>query len=178
MIRFLFVHLLCLSFFSLSLRAAAEDPPADLLQNNLQPTTPGKKQDASEFVFQPYPGAVLIPIYVWGAVGRAGIYRVPIHTNVVTLLSLAGGPIDGAKLDELTIRRFGPGNQHKVMLIDASELVTADKTQAIPSLEANDVVYLPKTQPWISNNAMQVITVAGAILSIVVSFLIIKQLNK
>lgn len=173
MIRFFFVHILCLSFFVSTLSFGADD-----LQNPLQPTTPGKKLDAAEYVFQPYPGAVLMPVYIWGAVGKAGIYRVPVHTNLVTLLSLAGGPLDGAELDELTIRRFGGANQSRVMLINAEDLLTSEKPQVIPTLEANDVVYLPKSEPLISNNTMQVVTVVGAVLSIVVSFLVVKQLNK
>lgn len=177
MIRFIFVHILCLSFFSFSLRAVAEDT-TDLYQNALQSNALGKKQDAAEFVFQPYPGAVLMPVYVWGAVGKSGIYRVPIHTNLVTLLSLAGGPTEGAKLDELSIRRFSVGNQHKVLMIDTEKLLTSDSPQSIPTLEANDVIYMPKTEPLISNNTMQVVTIVGLVLSAITSVLIIRQLNR
>jgi hypothetical protein len=44
-------------------------------------------------------------VYIWGEVRTPGEYRVPFNTNVVELISIAGGPVRSAKLTNVQITR-------------------------------------------------------------------------
>ena len=46
----------------------------------------------SEYVSGAQTGNVLMRINLWGAVGKPGIHHVPAKTNLINLLSYAGGP--------------------------------------------------------------------------------------
>lgn len=48
---------------------------------------------------------VLIPVHIWGAVQRPGLHFVPIGTNLVEGLSLAGGPTTQANLKRVRLTR-------------------------------------------------------------------------
>src|SRR4051812_38256259 len=71
---------------------------------SLMPEIPGAG-GGSEYVSGNFPGAVLIPINLWGAVGKPGIHHVPTRTDLVTLISLAGGPTGDASLGDVSIKR-------------------------------------------------------------------------
>src|SRR5207244_1830868 len=59
----------------------------------------------NEFVSGDTPGAVLMKVNLWGAVNRPGIHYVPLRTDLVTLLSYAGGPMPNAEMDQMLIKR-------------------------------------------------------------------------
>jgi hypothetical protein len=168
---------LCFGFIPQQTYAAGEvgiDPPSLLLEkkNAVPPTNSG------EFIYQPYPGTVLIPVSLWGSVTRTGIYRIPLNTDLVTLLSLAGGPGVDAKIDDISIRRtLGP--EQKVITVDGEKLIKGKDKVPVPVLAANDVVYVPKKEPVVSNNTVLMITVVASVLSVIVSTLVIReQLNR
>lgn len=127
----------------------------------------------NEYVSGDYPGAVLMKVNLWGAVQKPGIHYIPVRTDLVTLLSYAGGPSDRAKFDSVTIKRWA-GGKESVIEVDVDDLLT-DTGGKPPQLEANDVVVIPSSTPLISNDTMSVIGVAASILSIVVAGFVIQQ---
>ncbi|MFQ5640228.1 MAG: hypothetical protein ACE5IR_19790, partial [bacterium] len=46
---------------------------------------------------------ILIKVNVWGLVGGPGQYLVPRHTDLISLISFAGGPQEGANLSKVRI---------------------------------------------------------------------------
>lgn len=46
-------------------------------------------------------------VYILGRVSKPGLYLVPDDTDFLTLLALAGGPLEDAKLSKITITRKG-----------------------------------------------------------------------
>jgi hypothetical protein len=52
------------------------------------------------------PGEITMPINVWGSVGNPGRYEVPISTDIVQLLSFAGGPRPDALLSAVKVSRI------------------------------------------------------------------------
>jgi hypothetical protein len=50
-------------------------------------------------------GEITMPINLWGAVNNPGRYEIPISTDLVELLSFAGGPTSNAIMDEVRIVR-------------------------------------------------------------------------
>jgi hypothetical protein len=116
----------------------------------------------TEYVSGNFPGAVLMPINLWGSVGKPGIHHVPTQTDLVTLLTLAGGPLQDAEMDRITIKRRS-GGEEQVFKIDAEELLTKPGVRS-PALAPNDIVIVPREKPTISQNT---VTVVGFIASMV-----------
>ena len=92
----------------------------------------------SEFKVGMYPGAVLMPVQLWGAAGKAGHYQLPVRTDLATFLSYTGGPAKDAKLDEITIKRTSKG-KGEVIKVNLEQFLERPDTRG-PVLEPNDVV--------------------------------------
>ncbi|MDP2807529.1 MAG: SLBB domain-containing protein [bacterium] len=91
-----------------------------------------------------YEREVLIEVQIWGQVNKPGRYRVPVTTDVVGLISYAGGPTEDAALSRVKLVRgaFGPGQTQKVNI--SKYTGKADKS-LVPMLEQGDVVIVPST---------------------------------
>src|SRR4051812_16725778 len=98
---------LIFSFFSMS--AFSQDLTSGLAVS--KELGSGRMGSGSEFVSGDYPGAVLMRVNLWGAVGKPGIHFVPAQTDLVTLLSFAGGPSEAAKMSGLYIKRWTSGKE-------------------------------------------------------------------
>lgn len=109
----------------------------------------------SEFITGNKPGAVLMRVNLWGAVGKPGVHHVPTQTDLVTLLSVAGGPTGNAQMEELLIKRWS-GEKQEVITLNLAQLLK-DPHERGPAVQANDIIYLPEKQPIISNNVLLVV---------------------
>ena len=91
-----------------------------------------------------YEREVLIEVQIWGQVNRPGRYRVPVATDVVGLISYAGGPTEDAALSRVKLVRgvYGPGQTQKVNV--SKYTGKADKS-LVPMMEQGDVVIVPTT---------------------------------
>jgi polysaccharide biosynthesis/export protein len=97
---------------------------------------------SSAYVYSGSAGVVdqlKIYTYIWGQVRNPGLHLVPDNTDLLTLISLAGGPNENAKLSKIRIVRSTPAGE-EVLWVDLSEYVdTADKS-LIPILKPGDTV--------------------------------------
>ena len=94
-------------------------------------------------------------VHVLGEVARPGEYRVSDDTNVLELLSKAGGGSGLAKLSEVTITRMSantevagsighvPASGQRVIHVNI-ESILAGKTAEVPGLQPGDVVMVPR----------------------------------
>ena len=91
-----------------------------------------------------YEREVLIEVQIWGQVMKPGRYRVPVTTDVVGLISYAGGPTEDAALSRVKLVRgvFGPGQTQK---INVSKYTGRADKSLIPMLDQGDVVIVPST---------------------------------
>jgi len=109
-------------------------------------------------------GEVLMKINVWGYIERPGQYVVPRHTDLISLISFAGGPREGANLSEVKIIRGGEvvataatdGNNSGVignrlsqrvpiLTINVKEHLEKGEMARIPILQANDTIIITQT---------------------------------
>jgi len=119
----------------------------------------------NEFISGNYPGAILMNVNLWGAIGKPGIHHVPTQTDLVTLLSLAGGPLVDAQLDHIVIkRRSASGDQ--VIKVDGDDLLMNASTKS-PILEPNDIVIIPREKPPISSNLMTTVSFAAGVMGLI-----------
>lgn len=91
-----------------------------------------------------YEREVLIEVQIWGQVNKPGRYRVPVTTDVVGLISYAGGPTEDAALSRVKLVRgsYGTGQTIKVNVSRYNS--KADKS-AVPMMEQGDVLVVPST---------------------------------
>lgn len=127
----------------------------------------------NEFYSGYEPGAVLMKVNLWGAVHKPGIHHVPSKTNLVTLLSYAGGPTQKAILDEVIIKRE-QGKTSKRIKVDVDQLLDEASHHNIP-LEPNDVIMIRSKEPLLSSDTVVLVGVIGTIVTIIATSIIIKD---
>lgn len=101
-----------------------------------------------------------IVVHIWGAVNRPGQYIVQDGTNVLELISLAGGPTEYSNLSNIKLTReyhFFSEKQRKdnnpnkkdlvkkkLIKIDLIRYLEKETSQSIPMLQPGDVVKINK----------------------------------
>jgi len=105
---------------------------------------------------------ILMNVNVWGFVRKPGQYVVPRHTDLISLISFAGGPIKGANLEKVKIIRAGniatraigvgrpngkksPAQRVPIFEVDVKRYTERGRISEIPILQAGDTVILPET---------------------------------
>jgi len=85
-----------------------------------------------------------INVQIWGHVLRPGMYLVPNTTDLVALISFAGGPGDDADLGKVKIIRRH-SSEGEVFTVDLKRFQRGEKQEEIPQLQAGDTVIVPGT---------------------------------
>jgi protein involved in polysaccharide export with SLBB domain len=77
------------------------------LESNIGPSKSGASSAAYYYISKP--GEITMTINLWGHVRNPGRYEVPISTDIVQLVSYAGGPLPEADLGSVKIARVVRG---------------------------------------------------------------------
>lgn len=83
-------------------------------------------------------------IQILGNVAAPGWYNIPESANIQTVLSRAGGVIDGADLSNVTIGRQDKGKTQSIS-VDIQQYLLKGDSSILPSLHENDTVFVPLT---------------------------------
>jgi hypothetical protein len=141
-----------------------------------EPTSNREKiglQRSNDFFSEDVPGEQLISIQLLGSVSRSGVYRVPRNTDLIRLLSLAGGTRAEANLRKIGIRRRNTQNE-KVMQVDLVEMTENPKIPPVVLL-AGDTVLVYARMPLVDRDTLNVITVLTSILSLLASAVVLSK---
>ena len=88
-------------------------------------------------------------INIWGEVRNPGQYLIPysVSLDLISLLSLAGGPLNGANLKKITLIREIKieGENGKIIFINLKEYIKTGNRNILPSIEPNDTVIIEPT---------------------------------
>ena len=85
-----------------------------------------------------------IKTYIWGQVRNPGLYIIPDNTNLLTLISSAGGPTENAKLSKIRIIR--PTSEgEKVIWVNLKKYIDTGDENLIPVLKPEDTVIVAGT---------------------------------
>ena len=99
-------------------------------------------QTPAYYISPGFESRLQITVHIWGEVHKPGLYVVPDNTDLVTLLSYAGGPTKNAKLDSVKLVRSDTGTK-EVIEISVQDYI-ADATQdATLQLTPGDTVVVP-----------------------------------
>lgn len=109
-----------------------------------------------------------IKTYIWGQVRNPGLYIVPDNTDLLTLISSAGGPTENAKLSKVRIVRAA-GDSEKVIWIDLRKYLESGDEELIPLLQPGDTVLISGSTYYAFTKAVAWISQIAVILSVYVS---------
>ncbi|MEW6510860.1 MAG: SLBB domain-containing protein [Bacteroidota bacterium] len=89
---------------SASFALLAAGSSAQILERGVSTTQPATATPSYYSLAKP--GELTMQVNVWGLITHPGRYEVSITTNLIELISLAGGPAPDADIDEVRITRF------------------------------------------------------------------------
>jgi len=115
-----------------------------------------------------------IRTYIWGQVRNPGLYIVPDNTDLLTLMSSAGGPTENAKLSKISIIRSTIEGE-EVIRIDLKEYLETGKSELIPILKPGDTVIISGSTYYAFTKAVNWLSEIAVILSVYVA---ISNINK
>lgn len=87
-----------------------------------------------------------IYVYVWGQVAKPGLYIVPDDVDLLTVLSLAGGPTENAKIKKIRIVRKDELGNKSIFWVDLKKYIEDEKANVeIPFLKPGDTIIVSGT---------------------------------
>jgi hypothetical protein len=144
-------------------------------------------QSASEYIFRSSPKENLITVQLLGAVQKPGIYYVPSQTDLVRLLTLAGGggATEFGDLSEVLLRskdiknplassRWIEPTESNAYEIDVKNLIKFGDPSSVV-LKHNDLIYVPHRESWISNDVSKTVSVVSLVMGIVLTGVLIDK---
>lgn len=85
---------------------------------------------------------LLIKVNIWGFVAKPGQYLVPSDTDLISLISFAGGPREGAKLSNIKLIRSKKSEESKktIITINVKRYIKNGEESLIPQLQPGDTI--------------------------------------
>lgn len=127
----------------------------------------------NEFMSGQEAGVVMMKVNLWGAVKKPGIHHIPVKTDLISLMSYAGGPNDNAKIDSVVIKR-NQGKLQKKINVDLAQLIHDEDVYDL-TLQPEDIIVVPAKQPWVSQDFFMLAIVASTLASIMLSAVLIED---
>ncbi len=109
-----------------------------------------------------------IRTYIWGQVRKPGLYIVPDNTDLLTLISSAGGPSENAKLSKIKIIR-STEEKEEIIIVDLKEYLDTGNTELIPILQPGDTVLVSGSTYYAFTKAVDWLSQIAVILSVYIS---------
>lgn len=117
-------------------------------------------------------GKVLMPVHFWGHLKNSGLHFIPISTNLINGISLAGGPNSDAQFEEIHVTTSRNGKREKLTfdISDGGDLTLEDF-----ELKPGDTVFIPKDNFY--QDRAYYTSLIGVIATIISSIFIIEQIK-
>ncbi len=109
-----------------------------------------------------------IKTYIWGQVKKPGLYIVPDNTDLLTLISSAGGPTENAKLSKIRIIRTTEEGD-KVIWVNMKKYLETGDPELIPVLKPGDTVVVSGSTYYAFTKAVDWLAQIAIILSVYVA---------
>jgi len=89
---------------------------------------------------------LLIRVNIWGFVKMPGQYLVPTNTDLVSLISYAGGPLEDAQLKKIRLIRTAiGGSSEKIIALNVKKFIDSGDESQNPQLLPNDMIIVSAT---------------------------------
>ena len=146
-----------------------------IAQDNVdEPTAFSDFQISSERYLTNANGTIMMNVNVWGHVGRAGNHIVYDGIDFASLLSIVGGPMDGANLKNVRIYREIPDADGSLVYhIDLNEFINTGNRSKFIKIKPNDTIIVPQK---ISSYVLAKIGIINTLFSLVTIYLQLEML--
>ena len=102
-------------------------------------------QVSSERYFTNTKGTIMMNVNIWGHIGAPGIHLVYDGIDFASLLSIVGGPRDGANLQQVRIYREIPDADGTLVYhIDLNEFINTGNRSKFIQIKPNDTIIVPQ----------------------------------
>ncbi|MGE5085308.1 MAG: SLBB domain-containing protein [Bacillota bacterium] len=173
------LSLIVATVFFVNCTAFAETHDSNIWEDIKQP------QQASEYIFRSAPKESLISVQLLGAVNRPGIYYVPPSTDLLKLITLAGGSNNAGDMSEILVRKYEPKSWAEIKSkavneyqgayeVDAEKIIKYGGAKQL-RLQQDDFVYVPQKSYMISGDTARTVTLVSVVLGIALTALLIQK---
>ena len=138
----------CFAIALLAFHVALMVPAMAIAQENptqgAVPTSPSivRKVGEGNQYYLGQANELLIRVNIWGKVTRPGQYFVPASTDLITLISVAGGPIARSRLTDIRVVRTNEQGENEVILVNVKKFLKTGDKRLIPDLKPDDTVVI------------------------------------
>lgn len=115
---------------------------------------------------------LLIRVNIWGRVQRPGQYYVPAETDLVALMSLAGGPSARSRLSDVRVVREEETGEQDVMTINVRKYIKTGDKRLIPDLKPEDTVVVHGSAWQLVADIAQVVGQLGIVANVYYFFFV------
>jgi hypothetical protein len=122
------------------------------------------------------PGDVMMQINIWGFVAKPGRYEVPVTTDLIQLISFAGGPQEYSRMDNVKITRFEKIDT--AVVIKEIFVNLSDATKVNPAsfkLCQGDVIEIDHTSWFVWKDIIPIITSVALITTAIVEVIYLSR---
>jgi len=110
------------------------------------------------------PGELTMQVNIWGLVTHPGRYEVSISTDLIQLLSYAGGPAPDARLDAVKVTRFlktESGISKSEVFVNLEDLYRVNDASLI--LQPGDTIFIDHTSWSTFRDVLSIVTTVAVV---------------
>ncbi|MGZ3773658.1 MAG: SLBB domain-containing protein [Pseudobdellovibrionaceae bacterium] len=177
-----YFRLLMALLFSITCSKAAYAEEVGLLSDIKPP------QQSAEYIYRSSPKESLISVQLLGAIDKPGIYYVPASTDLLKLLTIAGGTTNSGDLSGVLVRKLEPKSWSDIKSKAINEYQGAyevDVEKVIKfgggkhlHLHQDDFVYVPPKTSLFNTETSRGITMVSVLFTITLTALLINKNTK
>jgi polysaccharide biosynthesis/export protein len=101
---------------------------------------------------------LLIRVNIWGQVRSPGQYFVPATTDLITLISIAGGPSNRSRLSDIAVVRQSDTGESEVIQVNVKKYLRTGDKRLIPDLKPEDTVLIHGSAWQLVADVVQVVS--------------------
>jgi hypothetical protein len=101
---------------------------------------------------------LIMKVNVWGRVEKPGQYFVPSDTDLITLISVAGGPADKSRIDNVRVVRINASGAEEVIEVNIKKFLKTGDRALIPDLQPEDTILVAGSMWFIFTTVVQVVS--------------------
>ena len=117
---------------------------------------------------------LLMAVNIWGLVLRPGQYLVPSNTDLMTLVSVAGGPMPKARLDNVKVIRSSSAGS-EVISINIKKFLKTGDDRLIPKMQPGDTVVISGSLGELTSEIVSVVAQLAIVANVYYLFFITKK---
>lgn len=122
-------------------------------------------QSRPGFYIYAKPFEVTMTVNLWGEIPQQGVYVIPTNTDIIQLISFAGGPKDRSNLEEVLIYRTPAKKEQKgrlILTVDVRDILEG-RSPTVPLAPGDMVVIKALAQTFTWQDALTIINTAASL---------------